>query len=68
MDDFELEYENAWMELSFWRDFAVWWSEKHSKATEPRIVEALENAERRYAEAGLWMSMARASNNKRGES
>ena len=51
MDQLESELENAWMELAFWRDFAVWWSAEHPDSPEPRIVEVLEHAERRYTEA-----------------
>ena len=48
MGQLEQERDKAWEELSFWRDFAVWWSAERSNSPEPRILEALENAERRY--------------------
>ena len=45
------ELEKAWGELSFWRDFAVWWKAERGGAPEPRILEALAEAERRYEQA-----------------
>ena len=45
------ELEKAWGELSFWRDFAVWWKAERGNAPEPRILEALYEAERRYEQA-----------------
>jgi hypothetical protein len=51
MDAIEPELEVAWQELSFWRDFAIWWNTERSDPSEPRILEVLENAERRYARA-----------------
>jgi hypothetical protein len=51
MDPLDPELEQAWEELAFWRDFAVWWDVEKSSAPEPRIIEALELAERRYAVA-----------------
>lgn len=51
MDQIEPELDEAWEELAFWRGFAVWWDAKHLSAPEPRILEALELAERQYAEA-----------------
>ena len=51
MDPIRSELELAWEELSFWRDFAVWWKSRHHDAEEPRIQEALGNAELRFANA-----------------
>ena len=51
MDQTNSELELAWMELSFWRDFAKWRAAERSNPDEPRILEAIENAERRYAKA-----------------
>jgi hypothetical protein len=53
MDQLEQEREKAWEELSFWRDFGVWWETERSNSPEPRILEALENAERRYVRTFL---------------
>ena len=55
MDRVEPEIELAWQELSFWRDYAVWWNRERSDLSEPRVLELLGNAERRYARAlRLW--------------
>jgi hypothetical protein len=51
MDPLEPEFEKAWEELSFWRDFALWWKSERGNAPEPRILEALDEAERRYEKA-----------------
>lgn len=51
MSKIELELEVAWEEVSFWQDFVMWWNAEHHKLPEPRIVEALENAWRRYEKA-----------------
>jgi hypothetical protein len=51
MNHLEPELEKAWEELSFWRDFAVWWKSERSNVPEPRILEALYEAERRYEQA-----------------
>jgi hypothetical protein len=48
MDQLEPELERAKEEWLFWRDYAAWWATKCSNSTEPRIQEALDNAERRY--------------------
>ena len=45
------ELEIAWEELSFWRDFAVWWKAERGNTPEPRILEALYEAESRYEQA-----------------
>jgi len=45
MNNRNSEIERAWEELSFWRDFAVWWKTNHADTNEYRILEALENAE-----------------------
>ena len=46
---FELEHAEA--ELDFWRDFVDWWEAKHGLPIEPRAIEALANAEKRYRAA-----------------
>ena len=48
-DPFELEQAEA--ELNFWRDFVDWWKDKHGQPIEPRTLEALANAEKRYRAA-----------------
>ena len=48
MDQAHSELELAWEELTFWRDFAVWWKARHGNREESRIQEALGNAELRY--------------------
>ena len=47
------ELEIAWGERPFWRDFAVWWETERGGAPEPRILEALDEAEKRYEQARL---------------
>lgn len=47
----ELELDLAWQEVSFWQDFVVWWQAEHDTLPEPRVMEALENAWRRYERA-----------------
>ena len=51
MNHLEPELEKAWEELSFWRDFAVWWKAERGNTAEPRILEALDEAEKRYEQA-----------------
>jgi hypothetical protein len=51
MSQIELELAVAWEEVSFWQDFVLWWNDEHNRLPEPRIVEALENAWRRYEKA-----------------
>jgi hypothetical protein len=51
MDVTEPELQAAWEELSFWRDFVVWWGTARSDVSEPRLLDILEQAERRYARA-----------------
>ena len=48
MEHQRTEREIAWGELSFWRDYAVWWKAERGNTPEPRILEALYEAERRY--------------------
>ena len=48
MSHIELELAMAWEEVSFWQDFVLWWNAEHNRLPEPRILEALENAWRRY--------------------
>jgi hypothetical protein len=51
MNDLDTELELAVAELAFWLDFAKWWRTRHDSSEDPRIIEVLEHAERRYAEA-----------------
>jgi hypothetical protein len=48
MEQLEPELERAKEEWVFWRDYSAWWAAERSNSTEPRIQEALDNAERRY--------------------
>jgi hypothetical protein len=48
MEQLEPELERAKAEWVFWRDYAAWWAAERSNLSEPRILEALDNAERRY--------------------
>ena len=48
MDQLEKEIELVREEWLFWRDYASWWATERSNSSEPRIQEALDNAERRY--------------------
>ena len=59
MDHLDPELEKAWEELAFWRDFAVWWNTEHRSVPEPRILEALELAEKRYSEASQLRQLSR---------
>jgi hypothetical protein len=43
------ELGKAESEVDFWRDFIGWWKDRHGSVTDPRILEALNNAETRYA-------------------
>jgi hypothetical protein len=36
-------------EVEFWRDFATWWEVRHDQPLDDRILEALQQAERRLA-------------------
>lgn len=45
------ELKQALEELCFWRDFARIWDGNESKSVEPRVLEALKNAENRYLSA-----------------
>jgi hypothetical protein len=51
MEQTQSELELAWEEVSFWEDFVIWWNAEHHRLPEPRILEALENAWRRYERA-----------------
>jgi hypothetical protein len=53
MDHGDRELEQAREELTFWRDYATWWSSETGNPPQPRIAEALDRAERRYASAVL---------------
>jgi hypothetical protein len=64
MKNSEPEIVRAWEELSFWRDFAVWWRAKYQDANEPRLLEALENAETRFRTATLEAQQECARNRK----
>jgi hypothetical protein len=48
MEQLAPELERAKAEWVFWRDYASCWAAERSNSTEPRIQEALDNAERRY--------------------
>ena len=50
MNTFNSELTNAESEVNFWRDFAYWWEAKHGEPLEPRILEAITNAEKRYSD------------------
>ena len=47
----QFELEQAEAELNFWRDFVDWYEAKHAQPIEPRALEALANAEKRYRAA-----------------
>ena len=49
--ELDAELELAVAELAFWLDFAKWWRSRHDSSEDPRMLEVLEHAERRYAEA-----------------
>lgn len=51
MNKFESELAQAESEVSFWRDFIHWWETKYGQPIEPRTLEALANAEKRYRAA-----------------
>ena len=51
MSQNKLEIELAWEEVSFWQDFVIECKAEHDKLPEPRVLEALENAWRRYERA-----------------
>jgi hypothetical protein len=53
MSQNNLELELAWEEVSFWQDFVIKCKTEHDKLPEPRVLEALENAWRRYEQALL---------------
>lgn len=53
MDQRDRELEKAWEELTFWRDYMTWWNNERGNPPQPRIREALELAEKRYASAVL---------------
>ena len=52
------ELELAWEEVSFWQDYVMWWKAEKKGPTEPRVMEALENAWQRY-ESALYRAKAR---------
>ena len=37
-------------EVDLWRDFVIWWENKHARPAQGRILEALADAEARYQE------------------
>lgn len=53
MDHRDTELEQAREELTFWRDYAVWWNSENGDTSEPRLLEVLQLAEQRYREASL---------------
>jgi hypothetical protein len=54
------ELELAWEEVSFWQDYIVWWKAEKEEPTEPRVMEALENAWQRY-ESALYLAKGRGA-------
>ncbi len=53
MSQKKLELELAWEEVSFWQDFVIRCKAEQNTLPEPRVLEALENAWRRYERALL---------------
>ena len=51
MNQKNTELAQAESEVKFWRDFVQWWEAKHGQSIEPRTLEALANAEKRYRAA-----------------
>jgi hypothetical protein len=51
MNPEQSELEQAREELRFWRHFATIWDADKSKSVEPRVFEAVKNAENRYLNA-----------------
>ena len=51
MNQINSELAQAESEVNFWRDFVQWWEAKHGQSIEPRTLEALANAEKRYRAA-----------------
>jgi hypothetical protein len=51
MSQNKIELDVAWEEVSFWQDYVIRWKAEHHRLPEPRIMEALENAWRRYERA-----------------
>jgi hypothetical protein len=48
MSHIKSELEQAKAEVKFWRDFVCWWEAKYKNPADPRISEALSNAEIRF--------------------
>jgi hypothetical protein len=51
MNESNSELAQAESEVNFWRDFIYWWEAKHGQPIEPRSLEALAAAEKRYRAA-----------------
>ncbi len=51
MDRLIAELHNAKSELDFWRDFVAWKTAESSFEVDPRVYEAMKQAETRYEEA-----------------
>lgn len=51
MEKLRTETELAWEEVCFWQDFVTTWIAENHESPEPRALEALENAWRRYESA-----------------
>ena len=51
MNQVNSELAQAESEVNFWRDFIYWWEAKHGQPIEPRSLEALAAAEKRYRAA-----------------
>jgi hypothetical protein len=51
MSQNKVELELAWEEVSFWQDFVIKCKTEQDTLPEPRVLEALEKAWRRYESA-----------------
>ncbi len=60
MSQIKLELELAWEEVSFWQDFVIKCKAEQNTLPEPRVLEALENAWRRYERALLLLKKPNA--------
>lgn len=61
MKQTQSELELAWEEVSFWQDYVVRCKAEQDKLPEPRVLEALENAWRRYERALMFNKKPTAS-------
>lgn len=53
MEQTKSELDLAWEEVTFWQDFVINYKAEHDRFPEPRVLDALENAWRRYERALL---------------